>query len=60
MDADTSLSMSKVSLTVNKAALLAVLLLIEGQLLPFDAGERVLMGTEVGDIRNDARVFEVN
>ena len=36
------------------------ILLIKGQLLPLDAGECMLMGMEVGDIRDDAGVLEVD
>ena len=60
MDAGAGSGMSEIPFTVNKAVLLAVLLLIEGQLLPLDAGKCMFMGAEMGDVCNDTRIFEVN
>ena len=60
VDAGTSLRMGEIPLTIDKAALLATLLLVESQLLPFDAGECVFMGEEMGDVCDDARIFEVD
>ena len=56
----TGLCMGEIPLTVNKAALLATLLLVESQFLSFDTGECMFMGAETGDVCNDARVFELN
>ena len=56
----TSLGMSEIPLTVNEAVLLAMFLLIEGQLLPFDAGKCVLMGMEAGDVGNDTGILELD
>ena len=58
MDVGASLCMSEIPLTIDEAALLAMLLLVKSQLLPFDAGKRMLVGAETGDIRNDAGIFE--
>ena len=60
VDAGTSLCMGEIPLTINKVALLAMLLFVESQLLPFDAGKCMFMGTETGDVCDDARIFEVD
>ena len=60
VDAGTSLRVGEISLTIDKAALLPMLLLIESQFLPFDAGECVFMGTETGDVCDDTRIFEID
>ena len=52
--------MGEISLTVDEAALLAMLLLVESQFLPFDAGEGVFVGAKVSDVCDDAGVFELN
>ena len=52
--------MSEVPLTVDKTALLATLLLVESQLLPFDAGKCMFVGAEAGDVGDDARVLELD
>ena len=52
------LCMGEIPLTIDEAALLATLLLIESQLLPFDTGECVFMSTETGDVCDDARILE--
>ena len=56
----TSLRMGEIPLTVDEAALLATLLLVESQLLSFDAGECVFMCAEMGDVRDDAGVLELD
>ena len=60
MNASTGLCMGKVSFAVDEAALLTMLLLVEGQLLLFDAGKHMLIGTEASDIRNNTGVLEVD
>ena len=52
--------MSEISLTIDEAALLATLLLVESQLLSFDAGECVFVSAETGDVRDDAGVLELD
>ena len=60
MDAGTSLCVGEIPLTINKAAFLAALLLIESQFLPFDAGECMFVGAEAGDVGDDAGVLELD
>ena len=60
VDAGTSLCMGEISLTIDEVALLPMLLLVESQFLPFDAGKCVFMGVETGNVRNDTRIFEFN
>ena len=52
--------MGEIPLAIDKAALLAALLLVKGHLLPFNTGECVFMGTEAGDVCDDAGVLELD
>ena len=58
VDAGTSLCVGEISLTIDKAALLPMLLLVESQFLPFDTGKCMFMGAEASDICDDAGILE--
>ena len=58
VDSGTSLCVSEIPLTINKAMLLAAFFLIEGQLLSLDASECVFMSAETSDICDNTGVLE--
>ena len=60
MDTGTGLCVGEIPLTVDKAALLATLLLVKSQFLSFDTGECVFVGAEMGDVCDDTRVLELD